>query len=100
MGIGAIILHDRAGGIVIDGSNNAELRGIAKFLSESTYQIAVVGLVVASLANPVIIENIRPLIVLFQNQIHHARNRIGTIGGAAAMVEDFDTINRSQGNRI
>jgi hypothetical protein len=56
----------------------------------------VIRLVIASLADAIIVEDVDAVIVILQDDVDNARNCVRAIGSTASIVQDFDPVDRCQ----
>ena len=54
-----------------------------------------VDLIVVPLADPVIVVNIGPVILVFGDKVNNPGDRVGSVGGAASVIQNIDAIDRT-----
>src|ERR1700722_5329169 len=73
---------------------------LAEFLLKPGDELAVINLVITSLADAKIIVNIRSLVLIFQDQVHHPGHGVGTVSRTTAIIQNLDTIDGRHRNTI
>ncbi len=55
-----------------------------------------IDLIIAALALTEVVDDIGSVVIVLENEVYHPGDRVIPIGGTAAILQDFDTVDRCQ----
>src|SRR5689334_21207895 len=96
----AIRRIDRTLVVIVEGSQDTEPGILTELFGDAGRKLDVLDFKIATLADAVVRVDVDPVILILQNNVYHARNGVGTVHGAGAVLENFDPVDGRQGNRV